>query len=154
MLCLSLLTLALARAPGPAAPVVLPFELRGELILLNAEVNGQNARLILDTGSGISVLDTAFARQAGVELSNQQVRAQGSRSVTTRVGTARTVRLGAVTMDNLRIAVVDLSAVQERLGYDVRGTIGYESFSRHNLDSDAVAVSGVFGAGVRTAHLV
>ena len=139
MICLSLITLALATAPGRAAPVVLPFELRGELILLNAEVNGQNARLILDTGSGISVLDTAFARQAGVELSNQQVRAQGSRSVTTRVGTARMVKLGTVAMENLRIAVVDLGAVQERLGYDVRGTIGYELFTRYvaAVDYDA-----------------
>ena len=135
----SIVRLALAIAPAPQAPVVLPFELRGELILLTAQVNGQNARLILDTGSGISVLDTAFARAAGIELSNQQVRAQGARSVTTRMGTARLVQIGAVDMPNLPIAVVDLSAVQERLGFDVRGTIGYELFTRYvaAVDYDA-----------------
>ena len=123
--------------PRPA--VVVPFELRGDVVLVQASVNGTGALLILDTGSGVSVVDSALAHEAGLAMNGPRVTVAGNRSTSMQLGTAKSVRVGRAELSDILIAPVSFSAVQERMGYDVRGSIGYELFQRYvvAIDFDA-----------------
>ncbi len=128
---------ACARPPRLAEPVVVPFELRGDLIVVTVDVNGQPAALILDTGTGIGLaLDSAFAQQAHVQLSWHGAEANG-RAVP--LGTVPTVRIGSAPLFDVGVVVVDIGALQSRVGHDIRGTIGYDLFDRYVVTIDYVA---------------
>ncbi len=119
--------------------IVIPFELRGDYVLVTAEVNGQRALLILDTGSGASTVDSAFARVAGIDMSGPHGFAPGMHNGIIQVGTARTIRVGTAELSRPLVAVVDFGPVQSRIGYDVRGTIGFELFEQYVVIVDYAA---------------
>jgi hypothetical protein len=121
------------------APVVIPFELRGDLAIVPVEVNGQAAMLVLDTGSGAMVLDTAFAREARLDQSGTQAHVRGSSDMTMQLRTARSVRLGSAPLVDVLVVATDISDVQARIGYDVRGTIGFELFDNYVVAVDYAA---------------
>jgi PDZ domain/Aspartyl protease len=118
-------------------PVVIPFELRGDFALVRVEVNGFSTTLILDSGSGALVLDSSFARVAGIVMSPfMKGRAEGNRTTSVEIGNAREVRLGAAELSNVRVASLDFRQVQARVGYDVMGALGYEVFERYVVAID------------------
>lgn len=124
-----------AQSPRLAQPVVLPFELRNDLALLHVSVNGHDATLILDSGSGALVLDSAFARVAGVGTrASMSASANGRTPI--RLAQTDSVAVGGALLTNVRTAIVDLSPVTRRLGHDVQGTLGYELFARFVVDVD------------------
>jgi hypothetical protein len=113
------------------APAVVPFELRGDYALLQVRVNGVPATLILDSGSGALVLDSAFARIAGVEMSRFiHAKAEGSTTTSVEIGNARELRVGAATLVGVRVASVDFHDVRAKMGRDIQGAIGYDLFKR------------------------
>jgi PDZ domain/Aspartyl protease len=125
---------ACAQPPQLAGPVVVPFELRGDLIVVTVDVNGQSAALILDTGTGIGLaLDSAFAHQAHVQLSWRSALANGRPAP---LGTARSVHVGSASLADAGVVVVDLGALQSRVGHVIRGTIGYDLFDRYVVTID------------------
>lgn len=127
-----------ARSPRLAQPVVVPFEFRNDLALVRATVNGHPALLILDSGSGALVLDSAFARKAGVRIT-EGVNARASGRTPIQLGTTDSVGVGAAAITDVRTAVVDLAPVQSRVGYDVAGALGYDLFARYVVEVDYAA---------------
>jgi PDZ domain-containing protein/aspartyl protease len=124
------------RAAALQAPVTVPFELRGDFAIVNVEINGHPTRLILDSGSGALALDSVTADGVQVEMS---MFAHGSAIGTgapVRIGSAREVRVGKAYLPGVRVAVVNMGAVQARVGYDVHGTLGFELFNRYVVDLD------------------
>ena len=114
--------------------MVVPFELRGGLIVVPVDVNGQRAALILDTGTGIALaLDSAFAQQAHVRLSWHSAQANGRAAP---LGTAHSVRVGAASLADAGVVVVDIGTLQTRVGRDIHGTIGYDLFDRYVVTID------------------
>jgi hypothetical protein len=121
--------------------VVVPFELRGDLIVVTVDVNGHPASLILDTGTGIGLaLDSAFTQQARVELSWHSAQVNGRAAP---LGTARSVHVGSAALTDVGVVVVDIGTLQSRVGHDVRGTIGYDLFDRYvvTIDYDAHTIT-------------
>lgn len=132
---------ACARPPKLTGPVVVPFELRGDLIVVTVDVNGHPAALILDTGTGIGLaLDSAFAQQARVDLSWHSAQVNGHAAP---LGTARNVHVGSAPLADVGVVVVDIGTLQSRVGHDVRGTIGYDLFDRYvvTIDYDAQTIT-------------
>jgi hypothetical protein len=118
-------------------PTVIPFEMRGDLALVRVEVNGQLALLILDTGSGVITLDSAFADRAGIESSGRQANVMGGRTLSIRLGTARSIRVGGIELTNATVAATTaLRDVQARLGSDVVGGIGWDLFRSYVAEID------------------
>ncbi|HVT39311.1 MAG TPA: aspartyl protease family protein [Gemmatimonadaceae bacterium] len=123
-----------------AAPVVVPFEERGGIVLLNVGVNEHRALLILDTGSGAMVLDSAFADTAQVEFSStSRGTANGNPGTSVRIASARKANVGAATLSNVVVAVANLDAVRARIGYDVHGALGFDVFNRYVVEVDYAA---------------
>jgi Aspartyl protease/PDZ domain len=130
-----------ARSPRLTGPVVVPFELRGDLIVVTVDVNGQPAALILDTGTGIGLaLDSAFAQQAHFHPSWHNAQANGR---TVRLGTVRSVHVGSAPLSNVGVVVVDIRTLQTRVGRDVHGTIGYDLFDQYvvTIDYEACTIT-------------
>ena len=120
-------------------PIVVPIEIRNGLIVVRTLVNGHPALLIVDSGSGISVLDTAFVRAAGVDLSGGSAEVKGTAGTTVRLGTARSVQLGDAQLTGVAIAAVPLEAVRGSVGHDIEGTLGFDLFDQYVVDIDYVA---------------
>ena len=125
------------KATRLAAPVVIPFELRGDYALVRVEVNGHPTLLILDSGSGALVLDSAFAQSADVKWSLfTHGTAEGNSKTSIRIGSAGDVRVGKAALSNVRVAAVDFRDVQAKVGHDVQGALGYELFERYVVAID------------------
>ena len=121
------------RSAALASPETVPFELRDDLPLVRARVNGVEFVLILDSGSGMMVLDTAAAREAHI-----RVPSAGTISGRTsgRPTTADSVNLGRATVYDALVGIVDMTPIQRRVGFDVRGAIGYDLFERYVVTVD------------------
>lgn len=119
-------------------PVTVPFELRGDYALVTVSVNGHPALLILDSGSGALVLDSAFARTAGVSWSRfmSGIAEGNNRTGAVRIGSADSVRIGAAMLSHVRVAGVDLNDVRAKVGRDVQGALGFELFERYVVAID------------------
>lgn len=125
---------ACAPSPRLTGPVVVPFELRGDLIVVTVDVNGQPAALILDTGTGIGLaLDSTFAQQAHFHPSWHSAQANGH---TVPLGTVRSLHVGSAPLSNVGVVVVDIRTLQARVGRDVHGTIGSDLFERYVVTID------------------
>lgn len=111
-----------------AAPVVLPFELRHDLVLVTVAVNGHPGTLILDSGAGAMVLDSAFAHDAEIDISWHDAQVNGRAA---HMGAARSVGLGEASLSDVMVVLAPLDAVRARVGHDVRGIIGYDVFKRY-----------------------
>ena len=119
----------------PQQAVIIPFELRGDFAIVDVAVNGVPTRLILDTGSGALVVDTAFARVANISMSRfHQGSADGSRRTPVLIGDADSVRIGPALLLGTRGAAVDFDAVRAGVGWDVHGALGYEFFDRYVVE--------------------
>src|SRR3712207_6826316 len=69
-----------ARQP---APIVLPFELAANHVLVRGRVNGVEGWLIVDPGSSLTSLDTEWAKSVGARPAAQQVQVLGTGSLAT-----------------------------------------------------------------------
>jgi hypothetical protein len=137
MLIVAIVACSAAHAIMPVDPVVVPFELRGDYAVLHVAINGHPTLLILDSGSGALVLDTIFARGAGVSWSRFiHGKAEGNTSSSIKIGQASEVRVGAATMTGVRVAGVDLQELRQKIGRDVEGTLGYELFANYVVTLD------------------
>ena len=139
------LLVASPTVPPSAPPNVVPFELRGDIALVRVAVNGQPALLILDTGSGVVTLDSAFAAGAGIEPSGAQAHVLGARSMSMRFGTARSIRVGSAELTDVSVVATSAIAdVQARVGRDVHGSIGWDLFRRYVAVIDYEARTATF----------
>lgn len=114
LLLLLLLSACAAAAPDACRlePLAdLPLLLRGTVPVLEAEINGQPAALVLDTGSDTTVLTRAAARRLGVaeSASGRNVGGAGGRA---RAGVAVLdgFRLGPVPVRTPRLLLIDAPA--------------------------------------------
>jgi hypothetical protein len=115
----------------------LDFELyNGERILIPATVEGRPVKLLLDSGAGITALDTGFAKQA-------RIKAGGSVGVM-GVGGASTmqlapnieVKLGGLTLSHITAGLIDLSDVAASMGRPLPLILGKEVLNALVVDID------------------
>ena len=135
---------SIAQTPR-AEPTVVPFEMRGDLAVVRVEVNGKPTLLILDTGSGVIALDSAFASTAGIDSSGARAMVLGAKSMSMRLGKARSVRVGGLELENASVVVTSgIADLQARVGFDVHGSIGWDLFSKYVVVIDYETHSATF----------
>ena len=113
------------RIDGP--PVTrLEFVVTDPLPTVELVVNGgPPAKFFLDTGGAEIVLDAGFAAQAGAtlvsELSGEYA---GRRRARTGLGKVDTIQAGELRISDVPIHTLDLRALPEYFGIDIRGILG------------------------------
>ena len=128
----------LARLPrGVTVTEWLPIELYQErYVLLRGTVNDVATDIWLDSGAGMTVLDTPLAEAAGLRAAGS-IAAQGTggRTEAGLVGGV-TITVGALEIGPLSAAVLDLSDVGRRLGRPLPAILGKELFHALGVDLD------------------
>jgi hypothetical protein len=108
--------------------VTIPFHVVGGLILIEADVEGHHGTFMLDTGAPMLFLNTAY-----VTPHDSTITAQASSAATgvvdVRLGVARTVQYGTAVRHRVRVAYMDLRALDRQVGQPVLGIFGVDQLS-------------------------
>lgn len=112
----------------------LDFQLKGNLIVVDAMINDSDVRMILDTGAGTTIVSKTAAKRLGLENAGTRCAGMGAggdvQMETVRIDT---LRVGAVTHSDMTSMAMDLSAICDKLEYEVDGIIGYDFLSGTRL---------------------
>lgn len=122
---------------GMAATAWVPIELHLErYIYMQGKVDGVPTDILLDSGAGMTVLDTAMAAKLGRE-SKGAMPAQGVGGTTTAgLVEGVTIELGDLKLGPVVAATLDLSAIGRRMGRDMPVILGKEVFQDLIVDLD------------------
>lgn len=144
LLAVTLTLLSIAAAAAPAQPptplATVPFSIVGDHIVVDAQVNGRAGRFILDTGSGAATVVPDFAN--GLDLQTRgapvEVSGAGSGTTTIRMGEAREVKLGSLTLGRMPIMVLTADPFKP-IGQPMSGAFGYDVFAKWAIEIDFAA---------------
>ena len=105
-------------------------------ILLPVTVNGVPTTAILDSGAEYTGLDAAFARKAGIAGAGT-LAAQGSGGdALVSVARGVEIRVGALELRDLTVAVLDLGGVSKQIGTPLTVILGKELFNDMVVEID------------------
>ena len=137
----ALIALALAapvcapKAQAPAQAIPFQFVLERQIVFPMV-INGKPAEAWLDSGAGATVVNTAFARQLGLEL-GAPVKAHGVSGEVADVRLAKAdLVAGDLAMTGRRVVVMDLSGVQRLVQRPVQVLLGRDVFDQAVVDID------------------
>jgi hypothetical protein len=123
-----------------AAALTIPFEAHGRHLYLRATIGGETASLLLDTGSSVTALDSAWAQKHGIhpdDAKDGHAVGGGSARVPVKLAHAAAIALeGGVVLRDQPVALIPFDAVRAATGRDVRGTLGYDFFERYVVEID------------------
>jgi len=127
---------ATAHIDAPDGVARIPFELINNHIFVDATINGQPARLIVDT-AGANILTPAAAAKFGVSGAGK-LSAAGNGEERTDFAFANIddLRVGAARMDRPIFYIVDLGQLPDVEGVPLDGLVGYELFRRFGTTID------------------
>lgn len=117
------------------------FDLRNGHVVLPALVNGHEATLIVDTGSGLGSLDATFAERLGIQPdADSAIReVHGTAKVPATLATVADFRLGPLHYREHKVLLLPLAAVSRASGYAVDGVLGWDFLSRYVVRIDFAA---------------
>lgn len=114
----------------------IPFDLVNQHIYVEARIDDKPVRLLVDTG-GINLLTPAAARRLGLDAAGKLAgRGVGEEEVDVGMAHARTLRVGAATLDRPLFYVMDLGELPAVEGLVADGLVGYEMFRRFGVTID------------------
>jgi hypothetical protein len=130
-----ILALQVSVALAADGPTVM-LSVRADRLFLPIEVNGQEIEALLDSAAESSLIDPSFATELKLRVSGQAT-ARGSGGQQQARFAQLSVRAASVRLNELTVAVVDLSDVSHRLvGSPVRFILGRELFDHARLRID------------------
>jgi predicted aspartyl protease len=124
---LLVLTVALGLGAFPhPQPVEIPFEFSRAfgLMLINVEVNGKPAVMVLDTGSNETIVSPRLVIVKQLSSKDAVAMAKGSGYSGAGVVATTSLSIGPSDPKNYQILVVDLSDLSKTLGQQVDGILG------------------------------
>jgi len=121
---------------GGESSAILPFELHNNHIYIQAAVDDQPVRVLLDTG-GVNLLTPSAAKELGIE-SEGALQGGGVGAQSVDVGLAKVGKLvmGDVELVDQLFYIVPLTHLEEVEGVSFAGLVGYEVFKRFVVTID------------------
>ncbi len=113
--------------------IIIPFELSNNLIILNAEINGTNLKLLLDTGAEKNVL-FSFDENKKISINNAKkikITGVGSGNPMESIFSSKNILKIKKYIDNdfsIYILNEEIVDVINKLGIEVNGILGYSFF--------------------------
>ena len=124
-------------AAGRTSTGWLDFEFHNNIeIFIPAKVDGHNLSLLLDSGAGISVLDSTFAKGAGISTAGRLGLSGTGGQSTMDLAPNIEIALGGLTLRHVTAGVVDLSAVSVAAAHPMPFVLGREAFDQLVIDID------------------
>jgi hypothetical protein len=105
-------------------------------IFIPGAVNGSALKLLLDSGAGISLLDTALAKRLGVQANGKLPISGVGGQATMQIASQIQIQLAGLAFRNIRAGVMDLSQIGEQSGHPMPFILGKEVFNELIIDID------------------
>lgn len=121
------------------------------ILLIDSVINGKSAKLLVDTGCNISVLDNSQIERLGLEVVRDSSPPKGS--LIPREITGHAVGVGEIGMHEIRVVKVQslqLGSVKWEKVHFAAGNLTYWGLSQS--DESKIAVQGLFGIDELTRH--
>jgi hypothetical protein len=139
------------RPPGPgpraSAPATIPFELvAGYLIVVKGEIDGLSARLVIDTGTERTIIDSRIADALRLPRVRATMMVFGER-FTTEMVAVRSLRLAGTAVGELQVLTEDLSSLQRLKGIWPDAVVGTDALGRRCLTIDYASRTMTFACG-------
>ena len=110
------------------APVEVSFEFIHNQVVLPVKIGGKGPfNMLLDTDTDSSAIDTATARELGLQVGSRGAPASGGGTETNTVYPTKlpSVELGNITARDVSAATLDLTKLANRIGKPIHGVLGY-----------------------------
>ena len=109
-------------------PESIPFQVSQSfgLILIRAEVNGNAAIFILDTGSNHTIVSSRFVDVATPPLKNTVASEKGSGLSGRGVFTKASLKVGPLVLRDHRILAMDMKEISKSFGQNIDGLLGMD----------------------------
>lgn len=108
----------------------IPFDLINNHVYIEAEVDGQPARFLVDTGAINLLIPTAAKRLGLITTGRLSVHGAGDNASDLGLAQARHLRIGGAHLANPVFHIIDLGQQINSMGVPHDGFIGYETFLR------------------------
>lgn len=133
---LAILGLTVSAMTGPAQAA--PFEQVDNLVVVPAAVNGHAGRFVLDSGTSLTILDSRWAMKIGLAKGKAApaVVGAGARKTALRFTTAHSVAVGALTLHNPTIGIMDMDPLSRSIGFRIGGLLGGDVFAHAVVEID------------------
>jgi len=110
--------------------VQIPFKFMDDHIFMMVNINGKERPWVLDSGAGMSVITSKFAKELGLSESGSIKGSGAGNTVDVTFADVPSYQIGDIFFDSQKFAVIDLSDLVERTDYDIVGILGYDFLSR------------------------
>jgi predicted aspartyl protease len=123
-----------------------PFEIKENVIIISANINGVPKNFIFDSGAQALVINQNYIineiNKAQTHYNIQGVNSSFSQNTKYIVSE---FKLGEIYLDNFSVLALDISLLEEHTGVEIFGLIGYEIFKDYDvyLDYDECYISFV-----------
>ena len=118
-------------------PVELPLEvLASRHIYTEGKVAGRPTPILIDSGAGLSVLSRAFATAAGLKAEGRIAVSGAGGKTTGQVVSGLTFELGGMKLRGVVALVLDLRAIERRLGRKIPVIVGRGLFENAVVEID------------------
>ncbi len=109
----------------------IPFRYIEDHIYLMVNVAGKERLWVLDTGADVTVIDAAFAKEAGIQ-SEGSIKGKGAgQLVDVSFADLPSFSLAGLQFDKQKAAVIEInSLIRQWVGFEVAGILGYDFLSR------------------------
>lgn len=119
----------------------IPLEFNTVHILLQAKLQGKPMWFVLDTGAAATVVNEATARELGLEMTgNIEGRGAGEASVDVKLIKDVSMEVAgpqaSATVDGQTVVAIDLTLIENLMGRQVDGILGYDFISRFVMTID------------------
>jgi len=124
---------------GRQAPVAeVPFELVGNHIYIKGTASGKPVSLMLDSGAGMSVLDSGLAEKWDIprDANGLPVRGAGSETMKAQMLKDFKVKFDGTSVEQPIIIGIPLSALKFLEGRPIEGVVGFEFFRKYVIQID------------------
>lgn len=115
------------------------FRLQCNLIVVDVILDGETKPFLVDTGASNTVIDKGLVDQGNVEGVRQAVGAEGcgaGGNLEAAMTTVKSLALGDVMLSDLRVAGIDLAGINQKIGAEVGGILGFDVLSRYKVTID------------------
>ena len=123
-----------------AAPGKIGFRLAGDLqplTLVPVSIDGRGPfEFILDTGAGTTLLSKALATELEIKITGSKEGQTAGGKVAVSLAEVRSIAVGEAKIENLPVAITDLSAIGQTVGAKIDGDLGYNFLKNFRLTVD------------------
>lgn len=134
---LGILFVAAALTACATAPEA-SLRVEGNRLFFPVEVNGAASEALLDSGAEMTLIDTAFAQQAGlVAFGSEEVKGTGAGTEEVQFAEGVTLAAAGLMLEGQAVAILDLTDISSRVvGHPVAVILGRELFDAGRFELD------------------